>query len=122
MPDEIEHLFQAQTNEEFSRSIDLDESPYLHWAAVGAFYSALHLVEGYLNRLSIHSSTHKKRNSNVATHLTAIYDDYRDLQEASEDARYKCIDLTKDDITECLDTLDAIKTYFRSTTPPLITA
>ena len=123
MPSELEHLFEAQTNEEFSRSFDVDTTTYNNWVATGIFYSALHLVEGYLAKKSnIHSTDHGRRITNVQTHIVDIYDQYRELKDISQNARYFCVEIAPEETTDCFETLEEIKEHFRSSSPVLITS
>jgi hypothetical protein len=85
LPNSPEHRAKAEHNEFFCT--DTGE-PFWDWAITGAFYCALHYVESYL--ASLHPPTHKIRDSLIYRehNLKAIYDDYRELQEESRNARY----------------------------------
>jgi len=48
MPSSLTHKQQAQHNEEFIASFDLDATPYLDWVVTAIFYAALHFVDSYL--------------------------------------------------------------------------
>jgi hypothetical protein len=58
------------------------------WAAVVAFYAALHLVDRLAARNNDHPSTHGDRLSFVASQHRLIYASYNALKTASEIARY----------------------------------
>ncbi len=58
------------------------------WAAIVAFYAALHLVDRLAARITLHPPTHGDRLRFVATHHRTIFADYNDLKTASEIARY----------------------------------
>ena len=63
MPSRLTHRQQAQHNEEFIASFDLDATPYLDWVVTAIFYAALHFVDSYLATKDIHLSSHRGRDS-----------------------------------------------------------
>ncbi len=87
MPDRVQHLQKAVHNEQFSNS--LIPTAYTDWAVTGFFYSALHYVDAYLSIKGIHHSTHTRRDNEAKGALPKnIWESYRYLKDASEDARY----------------------------------
>jgi hypothetical protein len=94
MPTDIEH---AQKHQDSVRVLNAHGGLVAisePWAAVVAFYAALHLVE----RLAAQSSVHHQRHSGVGSrhrylarhpHHHQILADYMALQSASEIARYE---------------------------------
>ena len=63
MPSSLTHRQQAQHNEEFIASFDLDSTPYLDWVVTAIFYAALHFVDSYLAIRGVHLSSHRGRDS-----------------------------------------------------------
>lgn len=90
MPARDNHLRQAQHNEAFVVSLNLDSTDYLDWAVTGIFYAALHYVESFLASQNIHSSSHGFRLHvfQEQQNLKPIYNQYRVLKTRSENARY----------------------------------
>jgi uncharacterized protein (UPF0332 family) len=90
MPARDNHLHQAQHNEAFVVSLNLDSTDYLDWAVTGIFYAALHYIESFLATQNIHSSTHASRDRvfQQQQNLKPIYNQYRILKTRSESARY----------------------------------
>ena len=61
------------------------------WAAIVAFYAALHLVDRLAARINLHPTppgAHGTRLRFVSSHHRAIFAAYNDLKVASEIARY----------------------------------
>ncbi len=58
------------------------------WAAIVAFYAALHLVDRLAGRLNYHPGNHADRLSFVSSQHRPIYTIYNSLKTASEIARY----------------------------------
>jgi hypothetical protein len=58
------------------------------WAAIVAFYAALHLVDRLAARINYHPGNHGDRLSFVASQHRAIYTIYNSLKTASEIGRY----------------------------------
>ena len=103
MPDRNRHVLQATKNEQFFSDFDLDNTPYLDWAAVSLFYAALHLVDAYLAGHNTpigsqnsepggghHPHSHYERREKIVNEpaLNPIDSPYRDLKQRSDDARY----------------------------------
>jgi hypothetical protein len=94
-----EYLQQAAQNAEFAEYIRKNRSDRLDWAATCLFYSAVHYVNAYLVKSKIpiprrhHGSEAGKRGrTNIVQQdptLSAIYPQYRHLDDESRDARYE---------------------------------
>jgi hypothetical protein len=86
MPSEASHRRAAEVNESLAANL-LASRP--EWAIVVGFYSALHLVDAFLARSSIHPGSHTERERLIAlTQLRPLYTDYRRLDRRSREARY----------------------------------
>ena len=91
MPDQQKHLAQAQHNEELYHHLSGTTPRFIDWQITALFYAALHYVDAYLARFSIHPSSHEERSMWMGREsiLKTIYTAYRDLQNRSRDARYE---------------------------------
>lgn len=100
MPTKAEHIGQAQHNQSFWSSQDLDTILFVDWVVTGIFYEALHWVEAFLATKSNHSSNHGERSLAMQRHaeLQAIQTDYGILRHESENARYRCYKHTEQDV------------------------
>lgn len=88
MPKASEHKTKAEHNRQFLNGIAVDTFP--DWAAVAAFYTAVHLVERVRAASGDgHSQDHDGRLSYVATVHGEIHTAYHILQNASMLARYQ---------------------------------
>jgi hypothetical protein len=58
------------------------------WAAIVAFYAALHLVDRLAARINVHPGGHADRTRYVSSQHRPIFAAYNALQTASEIARY----------------------------------
>lgn len=116
MPSLTAHLNKAKHNEDFFRSFDLDNTPFLDWVVSGIFYTALHYIDSYLAQKNKHPNTHKDRNDDIRydPHLPQIFRPYRQLKDDSEGARYRMQKFTPDEIrSQILPQLDSIKNFLR---------
>lgn len=120
MPQKDEHLTQAVHNEAFVNSFDFDTSLFLDWVLTGIFYSSIHYIEAFLATKDKHTSAHKSRDNYVGVYLVNIYDDYRDLKDDTDDARYRCRTISKEIVEESLGKLENIKICLRTTSPPIL--
>lgn len=115
MPTPDQHRQQAEHNKAFTRSLDLDTTPYLDWVVTAAFYAALHLVEWFLTSKG-HTGRrdHQLRDAYISREadLRAIYGDYTELKFQSEVARYECFRFKPDEVgNQILPLLDKIQVY-----------
>jgi hypothetical protein len=91
MPDSAEHRAKYAANRHFldtgNHGTPLSTLDGC-WAAIVAFYAALHLVDRLAARVNYHPATHANRLRFVSTDHRSIFADYTDLKVASEIARY----------------------------------
>lgn len=88
MPKASEHKAKAESNLRFLGTINVDEYP--DWAAVVAFYTAVHFVEGVRAKAAEgHSQNHDDRLTYVANRHNKIHTNYHILQNVSMLARYQ---------------------------------
>lgn len=112
MPAQDNHLRQAQHNEAFVASFNLDSTAYLDWVVTAIFYAALHYIESYLAILNIHPSTHQSRDRLFQQQqpLKQIYNQYRILKTRSENARYDLREFTSVEVRSLItDELQTVK-------------
>ena len=105
MPTTREHLNRATQNLTFAESFDLDTTPYLDWVVTAYFYAALHLVDALLwEQDSLNPGFHEQRRDWVKEkwYLRGIRDEYRNLKDHSEDARYRLITMTRTKIEKII--------------------
>ncbi len=96
MANRRQHEQRALDNEQFSRSL-LSGTQYLDWAVAGLFYSALHLVEAYLDHAhGLHMHGHRKRQKFISSNsaLKPVRREYRELRQRCDDARYDLFPVT----------------------------
>src|SRR4051794_39629137 len=87
MPRSSEHKEKAERNRLFLNSIK-GNAAYADWAAVVAFYAAMHLVERLAAYNNIHHTSHAVRLSWVSKPHRPIYVAFSVLYDASCTARY----------------------------------
>ena len=101
MPETREHIGRARQNLAFARSFDLKNTPYLDWVVTAYFYAALHLVDALLwEKDKLPGGLHEQRKAYLRSkwYLRGIKDEYRELKDQSEDARYRLITVTSSKI------------------------
>jgi hypothetical protein len=97
--DLIDHIHQAQHNEECANFLIRDKPNYRDWAITAAFYAAVHLVEAcFTSRGDIghtemaqdrgNKEMHQYREDKVRELARPAYNSYRKLREASRFVRY----------------------------------
>lgn len=68
------------------------------WAVTGLFYAALHYVDAYLasQGTGVHPTSYRVRSALVARDpvISAVYAEYQELKDGSEDARYRLVPFT----------------------------
>lgn len=94
-----EYLQQAAHNLAFATEIRKNNTEYLDWAATCLFYAAVHYINAYLVKSGMtipkrHTSRDPKHpgRTNIVQQdptLSAIYANYRHLDDESRDARYE---------------------------------
>jgi len=91
LPSKEEHLKQANKNERFYVTFELDDTEFLDWAVTVLFYSILHYVDAFLaDRMGYDPPDHYRRTSccEKIPELRQIYNQYMRLKDQSEKARY----------------------------------
>ena len=115
-----EHFEKAHRNHIFARSLNLDNQTNLEWAFVALFYSGVHYVEAYCEKMHVHShrhGSHTKREKLMAldSQLSEVYREYLDLKNFSILARYYCRPMTVSDFEEvALPAHETIRTKIQS--------
>jgi hypothetical protein len=96
------HLRGAARNKALAVSLLSQNEP--DWAAVLAFYSALHLIDAYLAERNLRAGDHARRGNFIATtaDLKPIHSQYRRLELRSRWVRYELQSLTTDDVEALL--------------------
>ena len=120
MPSRASHLGQADKNERLAIAIaEPDKFPEraTEWEVTMLFYSALHLVDAFLDQSQgIHPISHRSREwyvSNV-TQLRPIVSQYMNLYERSLDARYRLISISAEQISRISqDVFQPIRPHIR---------
>ena len=102
-----DHVGRAENNETFYQSFPLDSTPYLDWAITALFYSSVHYVDAGLHEhrtrrdpSGIHPESHEERTSAVQRNFPRIYRQFRYLKDRSEDARYRLMSFTPQEVRE----------------------
>ena len=127
MPERKYHLAKAEYN--LTVSTHLRDTEYIDWAVTALFYSALHLIDAFLDgeeslpKDERHPRKHsanadqgnggRGRNQLVAATLKPINKDYRSLREASRRARYDIHKLDKAS-ADSITTYDRLLAQYRS--------
>lgn len=100
MADLLEHLNQANHNEQCANEILAQIPQFRDWAITSSFYSAVHLAEAMFTSVQEigHSESARDRASNEELHryrsrkvlelARPAYTNYRKLHEASQNVRY----------------------------------
>ena len=110
MPAGARHLSAAAHNKQLARNLLASLEP--EWAAVLAFYSALHQVDAYFAQIALHPLNHEMRKSYIQRtgQLRQIYADYRTLESRSRDARYDLVRISPSAVQQLIDNeLEAIE-------------
>lgn len=84
------HLDRARHNYRVYQRLKAPEGePALDWALVALFYGALHLVQAYACQHGPwRPGDHADRRDYLRQELRPIFDDYRDLQDRTDQVRY----------------------------------
>ena len=123
MPDKSAHRQRAVDNETFANQrLDMDEAGDRPWVATAYFYAALHWIEAYLASLPtpVHSRSHAHRKQFIAgdARLRPIQPQYRDLEDASRDARYELRAFSKTELRALYtNNLEPLRKYFEALIP-----
>jgi uncharacterized protein (UPF0332 family) len=103
VPTSAEHRQRAEHNLQFAQSFNLETTPYIDWVATAYFYAALHWVDALLWKYDRYDpGCHEHRGAWIKRvwYLRAIKDDYFDLKDYSENARYRLITVTRTRLEE----------------------
>jgi len=106
MPSRQDHACKATENEAFAGGVVSNGAAHLDWAVTGYFYAALHHVTALLHSLGCQDAdlkTHAKREKQIVTRLPVeqqLYNDYRQLSDDSQDARYECRPFSEQDVKQ----------------------
>lgn len=128
MPERKYHLAKVKYNLDVSAHLK-DTTKFTDWAVTALFYSALHLIDAYLDgehalpKDERHPRKHsanaaagnggRGRNQLVQALLPAIRKEYRSLEEASRRARYDMEVLGPDAYDRLLDQYKKVEQYTR---------
>lgn len=107
MPTRTAHEQQAQSNNSFWMTFDIQQTPHLDWVVTGMFYEVVHWIEAFLATRNLHSSSHGQRSQTMAGIQELATDpniitDYGILRTESENARYWCYSFTPTQVTSDL--------------------
>jgi hypothetical protein len=97
VPSTQEHLNRAKNNLRLAQSFDLKTTPYIDWVVTFYFYAALHLIDALIHEKEGRvPEAHEIRKTFVKdrSYLRGIRDEYLELKDRSEDARYRLITVT----------------------------
>jgi hypothetical protein len=115
MPSVDDHLQQALHNERFFEFTQTASPICTDWQVVALFYAALHYVDAALAERGIHPESHGERLSEVRVRHGRIFFEYRQLRDASEEARYKLAPYAPADVQRLLDgEFVRIRAYLRA--------
>ena len=111
MPTPAEHLAKAKSNELFAQAIDRSNTAGAEWAIVILFYVAVHHIQAYFSSIGKTYTHHTARDSAIRRdeNLSGIYDDYRELETYSRDARYDVPQFRESDFQKLIPRLKNIK-------------
>jgi hypothetical protein len=117
-----EHVGKARENEAFARSLGTATLCSLEWAVTVNFYAALHYVQAYFAAQRITFKLHTNRATAIArdARLKAIYQDYREMQDSSEAARYEVNEIKSDDLAHAEACLARVKAAIQEADPRVI--
>jgi uncharacterized protein (UPF0332 family) len=81
------------------------------WAVTCVFYAALHYVQAYFVSHGGDIVTHKNRASAIQrdARISGVYDEYRELESLSREARYDNTTFNQAHVTYALQSLEIIK-------------
>lgn len=114
VPQRPQHLERARQNEKLAERFAKASNPTcIDWAITLLFYSALHLIDGFLAGKNFHPLNHYERGEEIENNgsLSEIHKDYETLQKMSENARYEIADYSKQDYEKALKRFSRIKQH-----------
>ena len=102
MPSRFDDLAKSENNERLS--LDLQSTAFVDWSVTSLFYSALHLIDAWLDDSvrPAHPANHTQRKRLIQTDpvLRLIGSEYLHLEDRSRDARYECAPFTVADVEQ----------------------
>ena len=114
MPSESDHRQQAIANRglaehlvvTFSQTPTQHQGASMQWAAIAAFYCAVHCMEAHFATQGVHNKTHKKRAEKMRETRygipPAVQADYLQLKSWSELARYDCFPFSEGYVSQAV--------------------
>ena len=122
LPSRDAHIERADRNATFAQSFELETTPYLDWVVTGFFYSALHYIDACLHEHRTKRSpngynptSHEDRTPLINKLFPSVYPPYRELKDASEDARYELKPFTAAEVRELQEQdWQAVRSFARS--------
>lgn len=116
-----EYIKQAEHNAEFAQYIREKRSQYIDWSVTCLFYAAVHFVNAYFEKFGIPIPRRHRGDlgapgrTNIVQsdpQLSAIYPEYRHLDDESRDARYELRRISEGDYDNFLrPLLDKISNF-----------
>ena len=107
-----EYLQQAEHNEKFFHSFDIEKTEFRDWAVIAAFYAAVHWINAYLLTQGYEPKHHTARDNAIRRYSVTrkIAWEYSELKSHSFSARYKAHRFSAKQIKEdVVPWLEAIK-------------
>jgi hypothetical protein len=106
-----EHLDKAKANERFAASLDMSDPVHAEWDLTVIFYVAVHIVQAYFSTLGLSYTTHTNRASAIYKDkkIRGVYDDYRELENMSREARYECSHFDAGHVTYAMQCLANVR-------------
>jgi len=119
MATQKEHISKADNNASFAKSLELKSQVNIDWALTALFYSGVHYVDAYLEKIGslphMHD-THGKRDKLVVldSNLNKIRNEYFDLKNFGIAARYYCRATKAEKVTkEAIPALEKLKAHLK---------
>ncbi len=102
----------AEHNERFLETFSITHSPYLDWAVIVAFYTAVRYVDAYFYPRRPFDHGERLRWIEEDPRTRPIRREYRELYNESRGARYELVTFTPAQVDRLLrNTLSRIKTH-----------
>ncbi len=113
------HVEKADRNAAFAKALRLDNPVNIDWAFTALFYSGLHYIDAYFEKVGLAPhlhDTHGKRDKMMVldSTLKPIRNEYFDLKNFGRAARYECGPLKASEVTDdAIPALEAIRTHIQ---------
>ena len=111
------HIGQSTHNFDTCKYLQIENPRHKDWEVTSLFYSALHLVEGYLFLIkNITPRGHKRRSNAVMAELPLIFNEYDTLFWLSIKSRYQATPngITPDEERESIRCHHIIESYIKT--------